>query len=59
MLVLLTGGIYEVHTEMVSCGMTYIPRSFMKIITDIQAISRFCLGNLRGCNIGINDGRYS
>jgi hypothetical protein len=44
--------------EMASCGMiyTYLP-SFMKIGTRIQVILRFCLRNLRGCNVGISDGR--
>jgi hypothetical protein len=31
---------------------TYLP-SFMKIGRDIPAILRFCLGNLKGSNIGI------
>jgi hypothetical protein len=35
----------------------YIP-SFMKIGTGVQAIFRFCLGNLGGCNVGLTDGRY-
>jgi hypothetical protein len=42
--------------EMASCGMIYLP-SFMKIGTDIQAMLRFCLRNLRGCGVGITDGR--
>jgi hypothetical protein len=29
----------------------------MQIGTGIQAIIMFSLGNLRGCNIGITDGR--
>jgi hypothetical protein len=41
--------------EMASCGMIYIP-SFMKIGTDVQAILRFSLTNLRGCNVDITDG---
>jgi hypothetical protein len=36
------------------CGMIRIP-SFMKFHTDVQAIIRFCLRNLRGCNVGITD----
>jgi hypothetical protein len=36
--------------------MIYIP-SFMKIGTGVQAILRFPLSNLRGCNVGITDGR--
>jgi hypothetical protein len=42
--------------EIASCGMIYIP-SFMKIGKGIQAILRFCLRNLIGCNVGITDGR--
>jgi hypothetical protein len=41
--------------EVASCGLIYIP-SFMKIGADIQARLRFCLRNLRGCNVGISDG---
>jgi hypothetical protein len=37
-------------------GMTYIT-SFMKIGTGVRAILRFCLSNLRGCNVGITDRR--
>jgi hypothetical protein len=43
--------------EMTSCGMIYLS-SFMKIGTGVQAILRFCLRNLRGCNVGITDGKY-
>jgi hypothetical protein len=42
--------------EMASCGMIYLA-SLMKIATGIQAILRFCLRNLRGCNVGITDRR--
>jgi hypothetical protein len=42
--------------EAVLCGMIYLP-SFMKIRTDVLAILRFCLNNLKCCNIGITDGR--
>jgi hypothetical protein len=42
--------------EMASCGMIYLP-SFMKIGTGVQAILRFCLRNLKGCDVGITDGR--
>jgi hypothetical protein len=41
--------------EVASCGMIHIP-SFMKTGTDIEAVLRFCLRNLRGCNVGITDG---
>jgi hypothetical protein len=40
--------------EMASYGMIYLP-SFMNIGTDVQAILRFCLKYLRGCNVGITD----
>jgi hypothetical protein len=40
---------------MASYGIIYIP-SFIKIGIGVQAILRFCLGNLRGCNVGITDG---
>jgi hypothetical protein len=44
--------------EMASCGMIllYIP-SFMTITTGVQALLRFYFRNLRGCNVGITDGR--
>jgi hypothetical protein len=42
--------------EMAACGMIYLP-CFMKVDTGVQAILRFCLGNLNGCIIGITDGR--
>jgi hypothetical protein len=32
-------------------------QSVMKIGTGVQAILRFCLNNLRGCNIDIMNGR--
>jgi hypothetical protein len=35
---------------------TYIP-SFTKIDTGVQVILRFCLRNLRGCNVGIIHGK--
>jgi hypothetical protein len=37
-----------------SYGKIYVP-SFMKIGTGVQAIFKFCLRNLRGCNVGITD----
>jgi hypothetical protein len=46
----------EYGIEMVSCDMIYVP-SFMKIDAGIQAILRFSFRNLRGCNVGITDGR--
>jgi hypothetical protein len=45
--------------EMASCGMIYfiyLP-SFMKIGIGVQAISTFCLSNLKGWNVGITHGR--
>jgi hypothetical protein len=55
-LVLLTGGIYEVCLEMDSCGVIYIS-NFMKMDTGAQAVLGFGLGNVRGCNVGITGGR--
>jgi hypothetical protein len=55
MLALLIEGTYGVATEMVSYGMIHIP-SFIKIGAGVQAILRFCLRNLRVCNIRITDG---
>jgi hypothetical protein len=40
--------------ERASCSMIQIP-SFIKIGIGLQAILRFCLRNLRGCNVGITD----
>jgi hypothetical protein len=42
--------------ETVSRGIIYL-RSFSKIVRGVQAILRPCLRNLRGCNVGITDGR--
>jgi hypothetical protein len=42
--------------EMASDGMIYIP-SLMKIGIDVEVILRFCLRNMRSCNVGITDGR--
>jgi hypothetical protein len=42
--------------EMGSGGMMYL-LGFMKIGVGIQAILGVCLRNLRGCNVGITDGR--
>jgi hypothetical protein len=53
-LVLLMREIYEVCLQMASCGMIYIP-SFMNTGTKVQVILRFCLNNLKRCNIGITD----
>jgi uncharacterized protein YraI len=41
--------------EMASYGMTFLP-SFMKIRKGVQAILRFCLSYLKGCNVDITDG---
>jgi hypothetical protein len=40
---------------MASCGMIY--NFFTKTDAGVQAILRFSLRNLRGCNVGITDGR--
>jgi hypothetical protein len=47
MLALLIEGIYEARRL----------DGFTKIGTGVQAILRCCLRNLRGCNVGITDGR--
>jgi hypothetical protein len=46
------------YVEMASDDMiyTYLP-SFMKIISGVQAIQRFCLSNLKGCNVDNLDGK--
>jgi hypothetical protein len=41
---------------MASCGMIYIP-SFVKTDVSVQAILRVCPRNMRGCKVGITDGR--
>jgi hypothetical protein len=43
--------------EMASGGKTYVPSS-IKIGVGFQAILRFGLNNLRGCSVGIEDGKY-
>jgi hypothetical protein len=40
---------------MSSCGIVYVA-SLVKVVTVVQATSRFCLSNLRGYNVGISDG---
>jgi hypothetical protein len=40
--------------EMSSDDMIYLP-GFMKTCTGVQEILRFCLSNLRGCNVCITD----
>jgi hypothetical protein len=42
--------------DITSDGMGYIP-SCMKIGTGVQTILRFCLRNLRDCNVRITDGK--
>jgi hypothetical protein len=39
-----------------SCGMIYIS-NYIKHGTGIQGILQFCLSSLRGCNVGLTDGR--
>jgi hypothetical protein len=41
---------------MVSCAVIYLI-GFVMIGTGIIAISRYCLRNLKGCNVGITDGK--
>jgi uncharacterized protein YraI len=54
---LMMRGIYDVRRrDGPSWHGTYIP-SFMTIDSGIQAILRFCLRNLNGCNVDITDGR--
>jgi hypothetical protein len=55
MLVILIKEFYEYVIEMASGDMIYIP-SLMKFGTGVRAILRFCLRNLRCCNVGITDG---
>jgi hypothetical protein len=43
--------------EIASFAVIYI-QSFMNTGTGIEAILRFCLRNLRGCNVGITDDKY-
>jgi hypothetical protein len=57
MLVLLIKSAMENTIEMASYGVMYL-QSFMNIGTGVQAVWRFCLRNLRGCNIGITDGKH-
>jgi hypothetical protein len=40
--------------EIASCGMMHMS-SFMKIGTGLQAILRFYLSSLKGCDVGITD----
>jgi hypothetical protein len=40
---------------MLSCGMIDIS-NLIKIGAGVQAVLRFCLRNMRGCNIDITDG---
>jgi hypothetical protein len=42
--------------EVASRGMIYLP-CFIETGRGVQAILRFCLKNLRGCDVGITDGR--
>jgi hypothetical protein len=41
---------------MSSGGMVYIP-SLMKIGKGAEGILRFCISNLKGCNVGITEGQ--
>jgi hypothetical protein len=42
--------------EIDSYDMMYKP-SYMKTSGGVQTIAKFCLRNLKGCNVGITDGR--
>jgi hypothetical protein len=46
----------ESSVETASCGMIYVP-SLMKIGAGDQAILRFCLRNLRVCNVSVTNWR--
>jgi hypothetical protein len=43
--------------DMASWDMIHIP-SFMKVGRGVQAILKYYLGNLRGCKVGITDGKF-
>jgi hypothetical protein len=45
----------ECTVEMGPGGMICI-LGFMKIVTSAGGILRFCLGNFKGCNVGITGG---
>jgi hypothetical protein len=49
-------GFMNYPVKMASYIMIYVP-SFMKPGTDIQVILKFCLRNLKGCNVNIIDWR--
>jgi hypothetical protein len=56
-LILLMRGIYDIrHWDGLRWHDIWI-QNVIKIGTDVQAISKFCLRNLRGRNVGITDGR--
>jgi hypothetical protein len=42
--------------EIASCSMIYLP-SVMKVVKGVQGILRYCLRNLRGCDVGNTDRR--
>jgi hypothetical protein len=56
MLVLPMEGTMKCAVDMGSGG-TICMQSYMKIGTGVRGILRFCLSNLKGCNVGISDGR--
>jgi hypothetical protein len=49
-------GFVKCAVKMVSCAIIFI-LSFVKTDPGVQTILRFCFRNLRGCHIGIVDGR--
>jgi hypothetical protein len=44
--------------EMASCVIIYVP-IFIKTGAGVETILRFCLSNLKSCNVGITDGTVS
>jgi hypothetical protein len=57
MLVLLKERNYEVHFEVGSDGIIYIP-DFMKFGRDVEGILRFWFSSFDGCSVGITDERF-
>jgi hypothetical protein len=56
MLTFLMGGIYDVRHLGSFISEIYLP-VFMKICPGVQAVLRFCLSSLNGCNVDITNGR--
>jgi hypothetical protein len=49
-------GLMMYAVEMPSCGIIFL-QSSPKIGKDVEGILRFCLSSLKGCDVGISDGR--